>query len=236
MAPHVNRFGQPIGAALPDWQTRPWPPRTAMTGRFCRVEPLVPERHLSDLYAAAQEDPEGRLWTYVWYGPFDTLDRFAEFVARHCQGEDPLFHAIVDQASGRALGMAAFLRIDPAAGVMEVGHVYFSPRLQRSAAATEAMYLMMRRAFGELGYRRYEWKCDALNGPSRAAAGRLGFRFEGIFRQAAVYKQRSRDTAWFSVIDGEWPALKAAFERWLDLANFDAGGRQRASLSSFRNA
>ena len=132
--------------------------------------------------------------------------------------------------SGRAVGVASYLRIDPAAGAIEVGHINFSPRLQRTRAATESMYLMMKRVFDELGYRRYEWKCDSLNAPSRAAALRLGFQFEGVFRQALVYKGRNRDTAWFSILDREWPALAAAFERWLDPANFDEAGRQRERL------
>jgi len=151
-----------------------------------------------------------------------------------CCGDDPLYHAILKRQSGRAVGVASFMRIGPASGVIEVGGINYSPRLQRTPAATEAMYLLMRRVFDELGYRRYEWKCDALNAPSRAAAARLGFRFEGIFRQAIVYKGRSRDTAWFSIIDGEWPTLKTAFERWLDPANFDESGRPRRRLSEFR--
>ena len=149
-----------------------------------------------------------------------------------CLDDDPLFHAVVDRANGRATGVASYLRIEERAGVIEVGHINYAPPLQRTPASTEAMYLMMRRVFDELGYRRYEWKCDALNAPSRAAARRLGFRFEGIFRQATVYKGRNRDTAWFSVLDSEWPALKAAFERWLSPENFDEDGRQRQSLAS----
>jgi L-amino acid N-acyltransferase YncA len=145
---------------------------------------------------------------------------------------DPLIHAIIDTGSGKAVGVASYLRINPSAGTIEVGGLAYSPLLQRRPAATEAMYLMMRRAFDELGYRRYEWKCNALNAPSRAGATRLGFQFEGIFRQADVVKGRNRDTAWFAIIDREWPALRAAFERWLDPGNFDETGRQRVSLSS----
>jgi RimJ/RimL family protein N-acetyltransferase len=147
-----------------------------------------------------------------------------------CLGDDPLFFAIVEPASGRALGLASYLRIAPGTGSIEVGHLQFSPSLQRTTAATEAMYLMMRHALGELGYRRYEWKCDALNAPSRRAALRLGFRFEGIFRQHLVTKGRSRDTAWLSILDHEWPELEARFVRWLDPANFDAAGRQHTAL------
>jgi len=151
---------------------------------------------------------------------------------KSCLGEDPLFHAIVERKTGEAVGVASYLRIDPANGVIEVGHINYSPLLQRTRAATEAMFLMMRRVFDELGYRRYEWKCDALNAPSRAAAGRYGFRFEGIFRQATVYKGRNRDTAWYAIIDKDWPALKAAYERWLAPENFDAEGRQRVRLAA----
>ncbi len=146
--------------------------------------------------------------------------------------DDPLMYTIVDGASGTALGWNTFLRIDPPAGVIEVGNIAFSSALQRTPIATEAMYLMMRRAFVELGYRRYEWKCDALNAPSRAAAKRLGFRYEGTFRKATIYKGRNRDTAWLSITDDEWPAVREAFERWLAPANFDAQGRQQTSLSS----
>ena len=145
-------------------------------------------------------------------------------------GADPLFHAIIDNQSGKAVGVAAFLRIDPANGVMEVGHINYSPRLQRTVMATEAMALMMRRVFDELGYRRYEWKCDSLNAPSRAAAKRLGFGYEGTFRQAIVYKGRNRDSAWFSITDREWPILRTEYDRWLAPDNFDAEGRQRSRL------
>ena len=233
-APHTNSLGQPIGAPLPSWQKRPLPPREPLQGRFCRIEPLDPKRHAAELFAANRLDAEGRNWTYLSVGPFERLEEFRAWLDGVSGGSDPLFHAIIDAASGRAVGFATYLRIDPGAGVIEVGHITFSPLLQRHPAATEAMYLMMRRVFDELGYRRYEWKCDSLNAPSRAAAERLGFRFEGIFRQATIYKGRSRDTVWFSIIDGEWPALKQAFERWLDPANFDAEGRQRRRLSALR--
>jgi RimJ/RimL family protein N-acetyltransferase len=151
-----------------------------------------------------------------------------------CRAKDPFFHAVV--VDGRAVGVASYLRIEPGVGVIEVGHINYSPLLQRTPAATEAMYLMMRRVFDELGYRRYEWKCDALNAPSRAAAHRLGFQFEGIFRQATLYKQRNRDSAWFSILDREWPAQKATFASWLALENFDAAGKQRRSLTNFKSA
>jgi RimJ/RimL family protein N-acetyltransferase len=228
-------FGQPIGASLPGWTPRPRPPRAAMVGRYCRVEPLDPDRHAADLHEANRED-SGAMWTYLSVGPFEDEATYRAWLEQVAPGENPLFHAIVDQATGRAVGLAAYLRIDPPNGVIEVGHLQFSPRLQRTRAATEAMYLMMRRAFDELGYRRYEWKCDSLNAPSRAAAERYGFLFEGIFRQAIVYKGRSRDTAWFSILDSEWPPIRDAFERWLDPANFDAGGRQLTRLNARRES
>ena len=229
---YKNHLGQPIGAPLPGWAARPRPPRTAMEGRFCRVEPIDPDRHAADLHAANLQDTAGANWTYLAYGPFTSLDEYRAWMTKTCLGDDPLFYTVVNQETGHAVGVASYLRIDERAGVIEVGHINYAPPLQRTPASTEAMYLMMKRAFDELGYRRYEWKCDALNAPSRAAALRLGFRFEGIFRQATVYKKRNRDTAWYSIIDKEWPALKIAFERWLSPDNFDNGGQQRQSLTS----
>lgn len=232
MPPRRNPLGQPIGEAVPDWKPVPRPPRAPLTGRFCRVEPLDPARHAADLYAAYAEDAEGRIWTYLPYGPFATPAAFEAWMAASCLGDDPLFHAVIDCDSGRALGVASYLRIEPAVGVIEVGHINYAPRLQRTPAATEAMFLMMRRVFAELGYRRYEWKCDALNAASRRAAERLGFAFEGVFRQATVYKGRNRDTAWYAVVDKDWPALARAYTAWLDPANFDAAGRQRRPLAT----
>ncbi len=226
-----NALGQPIGAPVEGWSERRRPPRTPIDGRCCRIEPIDPERHAADLHAANLADGDGRNWTYLAYGPFGSLADYRAWLSSTCLGDDPLFLTLIDRETGPAAGVASYLRIDPPVGVIEVGHINFSPRLQRTAAATEAMYLMMRRVFDELGYRRYEWKCDALNAVSRNAAERLGFRFEGVFRQATIYKGRNRDSAWYSIIDGEWPALKGAFERWLDAANFDADGRQRLSLS-----
>jgi RimJ/RimL family protein N-acetyltransferase len=229
----TNEFGQEIGAALPQWTERPYPPRTSITGRYCRVEPLD-AAHAGDLFANLGSLHDGR-WTYLPYGPFDTRDSFHQWVVDASARTDPFFHAIVDPA-GTAIGVAAYMRIDRANGVIEIGHLNFSPQLQRTPAATEAMYLMLRRAFDELGYRRYEWKCDSLNGPSRRAAGRLGFIYEGLFRQAIVYRQRNRDTTWFSIVDGEWPERKAAFEAWLSPDNFDPSGAQRRPLSAFMPA
>ena len=201
-----------------------------MMGRFCRLEPLDPDRHAAPLFAANAADTDGRSWTYMAYGPFPALASYREWMTASCLGDDPLFFAIIDLADGQPAGVASYLRIVPASGSIEVGHIHYSPRLQRSPAATEAMFLLMQRAF-ELGYRRYEWKCDALNAASRAAAQRLGLSFEGLFRQATTYKNRNRDTAWYAAIDTEWPALRAAFQAWLAPNNFDGNGQQRNRLT-----
>lgn len=204
-----------------------------MSGRFCRLEPLDARAHAEELFAANSADQAGRMWTYLPYGPFASQADYRAWMERTCRGDDPLFYAIGDAASGRAAGVAAYLRVDPANGAVEIGHLAYSPALQRTTAATEALFLMIDRVFG-LGYRRCEWKCDSLNAPSRAAATRLGFTFEGVFRQAVVVKGRNRDTAWFSIIDSEWPERRAGFVRWLAPENFDAAGRQRIPLSEAR--
>ena len=207
-----------------------------MVGRFCRVEPLDPAGHAADLFAANRLDAEGRNWTYLFQEPFADLDSYRQWLEQVAKGDDQLFHSIVDLKTGKAVGVATFMRIDRANGVIEVGNINYSPLLQRTPAATEAMFLMMARVFDELGYRRYEWKCDALNAPSRAAALRLGFQYEGLFRQAVIYKGRNRDTTWFSIIDSEWPRLKRAYEQWLAEGNFDAAGRQRRGLAELIEA
>ncbi len=231
----TNLLGQPIGDPLPNWTPRPLPPRTPMQGRTCRLEVLDAARHAADLHAANMEDADGRIWTYMGYGPFSSEDDYRAWVTKDASGDDPLFHAIIDAATDKAVGVASYLRISPDIGSIEVGHINYAPALQRTVAATEAMYMMMARAFDELGYRRYEWKCDNANEKSRNAAARLGFTFEGVFRQCTIYKGRNRDTAWFSIIDSEWPQIKAAFEAYLDLSNFDAAGKQKRSLAELRN-
>jgi RimJ/RimL family protein N-acetyltransferase len=231
MTERVNRFGDPVGFEVPGWNARPTPPRTPMVGVYGRVEPLDPDRHAAALHAANRADVDRRNWTYLTSEGFDDLADYRAWLVTMTRADDPFFHAIVDGPTGRAVGVAAYLRLDPAMGVIEVGHLNFSPLLQRTRLATEAMFLMMRRAFDELGYRRYEWKCDSLNAPSRRAAERLGFTFEGVFRQAVVYKGRNRDTAWFSILDREWPALRGAYQEWLSPANFDDDGRQRRRLA-----
>jgi RimJ/RimL family protein N-acetyltransferase len=236
MSPEHNAFGQPIGPPLDGWTERPLPPITPMIGRYCSIEKLDAERHAADLYAAYSESTDGRDWTYSPAGPFSSFAQYAHYLHTEAVKSDPLHHAIVDSRTGKLVGTAALMRIDPVNGVIEIGHIVYSSRLKRTRSGTEAMYLFMRRVFDELGYRRYEWKCDSLNEPSRRAAARYGFRYEGTFRQAVVYKGRNRDTAWFSITDGEWPALRVAFEAWLAPENFDECGRQRQSLSAMRAA
>lgn len=210
---------------------RPRPPRTAIEGRYCRIEAVTPD-HFADLWEAYGADADGRIWDYLPYGPFESRDAFMDFAQATYLGDDPLFHAIVDKGSGKVVGVASLMRIVPEHGVVEVGHINYAPALQKTPAGTEAQYLLMRRAFDELGYRRYEWKCNNANEGSKAAALRYGFGFEGVFRKHMVVKGKNRDTAWFSIIDSEWPAIRAAFERWLDPGNFDAAGRQKTALAA----
>lgn len=226
----LNHLSQPVGRVVAGWEAPPYPPRETMEGRYCRLEPLDPIRHAESLYTANALDAGGKNWTYLPYGPFDSLASYRTWIEQYCCGSDPLFYAIVDLASGEPAGVASYLRITPGSGSIEVGHINYSSLLQRTPAATEAMYLMMARAFG-LGYRRYEWKCNALNTPSRAAATRLGLSFEGVFRQATIVKGRNRDTAWYAAIDQEWPAIREAFSQWLSPSNFDEDGKQRTRLS-----
>jgi RimJ/RimL family protein N-acetyltransferase len=226
--PRTNEFGQPIGPDVTGWSARETPPRTPMPGRLCRLEPLS-AAHADGLFEANALANDSRNWTYLPYGPFTSRDAYRAWVEASARQEDPVFHAIIDPR-GRPMGVASFLRIDRPNGVIEIGHLNFSPLMQRSAAATEAIFLLLKRAFDELSYRRMEWKCDSLNAPSRAAAARFGFTFEGVFRQAVLVKGRSRDTAWYSIVDSEWPAVRAGFERWLAPGNFDADGQQRERL------
>jgi RimJ/RimL family protein N-acetyltransferase len=223
----MTEADQPIGPALA-WKPAPLPQRRPLDGAAVRLEPLDPERHAGDLFALSAGAP--LLWTYLGYGPFADLAAFRLWFAARALETDPLFYAVVDLATGRASGMASYLRITPDMGVIEIGHIWFAPVLQKTRQATEAIFLLMRHVFDELGYRRLEWKCDALNAPSRRAALRFGFLYEGIFRQHLIYKGRNRDTAWFAMTDGDWPAIKAGFERFLEAGNFDAAGRQRAAL------
>jgi RimJ/RimL family protein N-acetyltransferase len=234
MTTRTNAFGQPIGFPVEHWTGRACPPRTPMLGRWCRLEPLDVERHAADLFEAYSEAPDERDWTYLFPQRPTNLASYRDRVAAEAASDDPLRLAIIDLADGRAVGTIAMMRIDPVNGVVEVGGVTYSRRLQRRPAGTEAVYLVARRAFDELGYRRFEWKCDSLNAASMHAARRYGFTFEGIHRQVIVYHGRNRDTAWFSMLDSEWPPARAAFERWLAPVNFDEQGRQRRSLAELR--
>ncbi|CEK15840.1 acetyltransferase, ribosomal protein N-acetylase [Chthonomonas calidirosea] len=226
-----NHLGQPIGEEVPQWKPRPRPERVYLEGNYARLEPLQASKHADALYRANSLDAQQALWTYLPYGPFPNQESYFGWVQEMSERQDPLFFAVVDREISRAVGVAAYLRIEPEHGCLEVGHICYSPLLQDRPAGTEAMYLLMRYVFEELAYRRYEWKCDALNEPSRRAAQRLGFSFEGVFRQACVVKGRNRDTAWYAMIDKDWPALKTAYERWLSPDNFDTNGVQKERLS-----
>lgn len=217
-----------LGELVPDWRPASLPGPEVLEGRYARLERLAP-RHAAPLFDANRESDA--IWDYLPYGPFADPEDYAAWVSAMAALSDPFFYAILDRDSGRWGGVASWLRITPDVGVIEVGHLNFAPCLQGTRAATEAMVLMIRWAFAA-GYRRYEWKCNALNLPSRRAGQRLGLSHEGTFRQATITKGRNRDTTWFAAIDKDWPALSAAQDRWLDPANFDAAGRQRESLSA----
>jgi len=236
MSDFKNTLGQPIGFPVPNWMPCPEPLRVALQGTYCRIEPLNTDRHAGDLFAANQRDLENHMWTYMGYGPFSNEVDYREWVDAARQSDDPLFFAIIDEQSGKAVGVASYLRIDPANGVIEVGNIAYSPLLKQTSGGTEAMYLMMKHVFQTMGYRRYEWKCDSLNAPSRSAAARFGFQFEGIFRQAVVYKNRNRDTAWYAITDQDWPMIDQAFQNWLSADNRDANDNQMSSLNSFMPA
>ena len=210
------------------------PQRLTMEGQYVSLAPLDPVAHAGDLWEATRRAENDLLWQYLFDGPFEDRASFDAQVQSKSASEDPLFFAILDRHSQRPLGWASYMRIEPRHRVIEVGSILFSRALQRSAGATEAMYLMARHVFEDLGYRRYEWKCDSLNELSRRAAVRLGFTFEGIFRQHMIIKGRNRDTAWYSMLDREWSSRKAAFEQWLSPSNFDENGKQKVRLSSLR--
>lgn len=220
----IGPLVDPIPAERPD--------KVTLRGRLVEVTPLNPSIHGDALYEGTCGPDKDNLWLYLAYGPFADRAGFDARLKEMATSDDPLFFSIIDGRSRKALGWASYMRIEPIHRVIEVGHIMYSPGLQRTAGATEAMYLMSRHVFEGLGYRRFEWKCNALNAPSRRAALRLGFKFEGIFRQHMIVKGRSRDTAWFSMLDSEWPVRKEAFERWLLPSNFDGMGRQKISLSA----
>ena len=211
------------------------PTRITLDGDRVDIVPLDPDRHGNSLFQASGGPEHEALWKYLSHGPFSDRESFYAYLRDKAASPDPLFYAIVDKRSRKAVGHAAYMRTEPRHRVIEVGHVLFTGGLQKTAAATEAMYLMAKHAFEDLGYRRYEWKCNSLNEASRRAALRFGFQFEGVFRQHMIVKSRNRDTAWFALLDGDWPHCKTAFENWLNPANFDASGRQKVSLETLRS-
>jgi RimJ/RimL family protein N-acetyltransferase len=222
---------RPVGPKVEPLPAGAKPDGRPLFGRYLIDEKLSAAKHAPHLYASfAGSDPDGEIWTYMGYGPFDDFEGFKAWLKEREASPDPLFYVYVPKHSGQAAGMGSFMRFDPANGVIEIGHIWLSPGLQDTREATEAIYLMMRHAFEDLGVRRLEWKCDALNAASRRAADRFGFTFEGVFRQHFIVKGRNRDTAWYSMIDKEWPSARKAFDAWLDAANFDAAGKQKKRL------
>lgn len=218
-----------------DWTPRSAPEHVALRGRMVSLEPMDPDRHTEALFDAAHgEGADPLLWLYLGSGPYRDATHFREWTTAAAVSTDPLFYAVVPTGESPA-GQTSFLRIDPPNGVIEIGHIWFGGRIQRSPATTEAIFLMAAHAFDTLGYRRLEWKCNARNARSRAAAERLGFTYEGTFRNATVVRDRNRDTAWYSIIEEEWPGVRAAFEAWLDPANFDENGIQHRSLAAIRS-
>lgn len=231
MSDIFNQFHQPIGMSLSDWRGAPFPEAQQITGRYCQLERINAARHAKGLYEAYCEASDFRDWTYLPVGPFETFDAFFVYLKKIEEQTDPMHFAVIDLASMKPVGTFALMRIDPFNGVIEVGHISYSPLMKRTRASTEVMSLVLKYVFEDLGYRRFEWKCDALNAPSREAAERFGFSFEGIFRQAIVTRGRNRDTAWYSIIDGEYPTLRPAYDMWLDEGNFDNQGRQIKRLA-----
>ncbi|MHC8494244.1 GNAT family N-acetyltransferase [Thalassospira sp. SM2505] len=231
-SPYKDNFGKPVGHPVENWTGCKLPPRSDMTGQHVIVSPVNVARDARQLFDANNAAADGSRFTYLWTHAFDDFDAYRAWLEGMVANSDPILHAIIDKSTNMAVGVAAFMRIDTANGVIEVGNINYAPALSKTIGGTEAMYLMMKRAFDELGYRRYEWKCDDQNAPSRAAAARYGFTYEGTFRNHMVYKGRNRDTAWFSITDEEWPAVRAGFEAWLSPDNFDENGTQRHSLQA----
>lgn len=222
--------------SLSEWSGVPRPDRITLDGRYTRLEPLDPRQHTDDLFAVATAPGAADRFRYLFESePADAAD-FANWVAKAAAASDPLLFAVIDRATGRAEGRQALMRIDPVNGVIEIGSIHWGPSIARSRVTTEALYLFARHVFETLGYRRFEWKCNNMNEPSKRAALRFGFTYEGLFRQHMVAKGQNRDTAWFSIIDTEWPALARAFQAWLAPENFDAAGRQRHRLEDLRAA
>ncbi|MBV17786.1 MAG: GNAT family N-acetyltransferase [Thalassospira sp.] len=233
-APHKDDFGKPVGQPIDNWSGCEFPPRSDMVGNHVIVSPLDVARDAQQLFDANSKATDGSRFTYLPTNAFDDLSAYKAWLDGMTANADPILHAIIDKATNRAVGVAAFMRIDAANGVVEVGNINYAPALSKTIGGTEAMYLMMKRTFDELGYRRYEWKCDDQNAPSRAAAARYGFTYEGTFRNHMIYKGRNRDTAWFSITADEWPAIRAGFEAWMSPDNFDENGAQRTRLQDLR--
>ena len=231
--PYYNQYRQPIGDEIAEWQGAQLPAKTPISGQYCRLEPISVAAHSQDLFTALNQAEDKRDWTYLLSGPFESLTEYQAYLTGLETLSDPLHFAIIDRTTQRAIGSIALMRIAASAGVIEIGSVTYSPQLKRTRLATEAITLLLHYTITELGYRRVEWKCDSLNQPSRNAALRLGFTFEGVFRQALVVRGHNRDTAWFSIIDRDYPALRAAYLLWLSAENFDATGQQRQKLSEF---
>lgn len=229
----INELGQPIGDALPNFKPGDLPKMERLEGRYVIVECLSKDKHGANLYEVYGPDSPADMWTYLFQNPVQSQEEWSALLDQMLAAQDRFYYAIVDKESGKALGTFALMRINRGSRVIEVGSVTYSPQLKRTRLATEAQYLLARYVFEELEYRRYEWKCDALNQPSRYAAERLGFIYEGTFRQAVVYKGRNRDTDWLAMIDKDWPAVKIRLEKWLSLDNFDENGQQIKALSDF---
>ena len=229
----INELGQPIGDALPNFKPGDLPKMERLEGRYVIVECLSKDKHGANLYEVYGPDSPADMWTYLFQNPVQSQEEWSALLDQMLAAQDRFYYAIVDKESGKALGTFALMRINRGSRVIEVGSVTYSPQLKRTRLATEAQYLLARYVFEELEYRRYEWKCDALNQPSRYAAERLGFIYEGTFRQAVVYKGRNRDTDWLAMIDKDWPAVKTRLEKWLSPDNFDENGQQIKALSDF---
>lgn len=221
--------------AYENWTSRPLPPRQILLGRYCRLEPLDAAKHAKDLVEAYRETDRSS-WRYLFSEPFESDSGCERWLADVAARQHEIFYALIGLESKKAVAVMSYMRIDPGHGVIEIGNIHYSDGCKKTRAATESMYLLMRHAFEDLGYRRYEWKCDSLNAPSRAAAIRLGFQFEGIFRQHMIVKGFNRDTAWFAITDEDWPRLKRAYEKWLEPRNFDKNGVQRIRLTELIKA
>ncbi|MBX2831496.1 MAG: GNAT family N-acetyltransferase [Rhodospirillales bacterium] len=234
-SPHKDAFGKPVGHPVKNWTKCDVPQHSDMIGNHVIVSPLNVARDARQLFDANNMAEDGARFTYLFTDAFDDFDAYKAWLEGMAAHQDPMLHTIIDKATNTAVGVAALMRFDPTHGVIEVGNINYAPALSKTIGGTEAMYLMMKRAFDELGYRRYEWKCDDQNAPSRAAAARYGFTYEGTFRNHMVYKGRNRDTAWFSITVEEWPAIKAAFEAWIAPDNFDENGKQRHRLQDLRS-